>query len=492
MNGVILQFFHWYHPGNLWNEFIDKADSLKNLGFTSVWFPPAIKCASGREGRGYDVYDLYDLGEFEQKGGIPTRYGTREEYLKAIEKAHETGMKVYADIVLNHRMGADETETVTVHEVKEENRNEIISDKFQAQVMTKFTFPGRNGKYSEFIWDHKCFSGIDRIDTENGKQEGIFKIYNEYGTDWNTHVSHQFGNYDYLMGADVEFRNPYVVEELKKWIKWYIGTTKVDGLRMDALKHISTEFMKEWIDYIRTEIEDDFFMVGEFWKDDVDVISGFSEKMDHRICSFDVPLHFNFFRASQEKASYNLSEILKGTFLDCNPKCSVSFVGNHDTQRLQALESTVEDWFRPIAYAIILLSENAYPCVFYPDLFGAEYVDKNQNGADEKIVMPKVEILPELMKALQEFAYGAQINYFDHPNCIAWIRKGDEHHKGCVVIISNSEEGYKEMDLGEENASARFSDFLNHRTEIIQLDESGKGTFLVNPASVSVWIKIND
>jgi hypothetical protein len=29
MNGVILQFFHWYHPGKLWNEFIDKAEYLK-------------------------------------------------------------------------------------------------------------------------------------------------------------------------------------------------------------------------------------------------------------------------------------------------------------------------------------------------------------------------------------------------------------------------------------------------------------------------------
>jgi alpha-amylase len=61
------------------------------------------------------------------------------------------------------------------------------------------------------------------------------------------------------MGADVEFRNPYVVEELKRWIKWYIDTTKVDGLRMDALKHISTEFLKEWIDYIKSEINEDFF-----------------------------------------------------------------------------------------------------------------------------------------------------------------------------------------------------------------------------------------
>lgn len=73
-------------------------------------------------GRGYDVYDLYDLGEFDQKSSIATRYGTKEEYLNAIEVAHEANMGVYADIVLNHRMGGDEQENITVQQVDEEDR----------------------------------------------------------------------------------------------------------------------------------------------------------------------------------------------------------------------------------------------------------------------------------------------------------------------------------------------------------------------------------
>ncbi len=147
-------------------------------------------------GRSYDVYDIYDLVEFDQKGGIPTRYGTKEEYIQAIEKAHKVGLEVYADILLNHKMGADEKETITVHRVNEDNRNEIIGDHFIADAMTKITFPGRNGKYSQFIWDYQCFSGIDIVKNGNENQEGIFKIYNEYGTEWNENVSHQFGNYD--------------------------------------------------------------------------------------------------------------------------------------------------------------------------------------------------------------------------------------------------------------------------------------------------------
>lgn len=486
MNGVIIQYFHWYYSGSLWNEFSGQAELLKDLGFTAVWFPPATKCSLGKDGRGYDTYDPYDLGEFDQKGGIPTRYGTKEEYLAAIQKAHEAGLSVYADIVLNHRMGGDEEENITVHEVSSEDRNQVLTAPMEASAFTRFTFPGRQGKYSHFIWDHQCFSGIDII-TQNGeKKEGIFKIHNEYGTDWTDAVSHQFGNYDYLMGADIEYRNPYVVQEMKNWIQWYFETTKVDGIRLDALKHISSDFLKEWITYIKTELDPDCYILGEFWKDEAEKISYFSDKMDDLISCFDAPLHYNFFEASKEGRNYDLSQILKGSFLEKKPVFSVSFVENHDTQQLQALESSVQDWFKPLAYAVILLSEDAYPCVFYPDLFGAEYTDI-RDDQEINITIPKVEALPKLLEARQKLAHGEQVNYFDHPNCIAWIRKGNPDNSGCIVILSNGDEGSKEINLGQEYAHFKYRDFLEHRNEEISADENGKATFRVNPGSVSVW-----
>ncbi len=489
MNGVMIQYFHWYHPGDLWNEFADRAALLKQLGFTAAWLPPATKGDLGLEGRGYDLYDPYDLGEFDQKGGIPTRYGTKEEYLNAIEKAHEAGISVYADIVLNHRMGGDEDELITVHQVDEEDRNKVISEPMEVAARTRFTFPERRGRYSDFIWDHRCFSGID-IAWKNGKKiTGIFKIHNEYGTEWTDDVSHQLGNYDYLMGADVEYRNPHVIQEMKNWIRWYFETTKVDGFRLDALKHLSSDFLKEWIAYIKTEVHPDCYILGEYWKDDAEKIETFSDKMDELISCFDAPLHYNFFRASEEGSEYDLSKILTGSLLEKKPLFSVSFVENHDTQQLQALESTVKDWFKPLAYAIILLSEEAYPCIFYPDLFGTEYTD-TQDGEEVKIIMPKVEILPALLKARHQFAYGEQIRYFDHPDCIAWVRKGNEEHPGCVTIISNSEERSKEIEMGKAYAHTTFTDFLGFRKDEVTADENGKAVLKVNARSVSIWVAI--
>ena len=62
-----------------------EAEQLKEDGVTAVWLPPAYKGASGANDVGYAVYDLYDLGEFNQKGTVETKYGSKDEYLSAIK-----------------------------------------------------------------------------------------------------------------------------------------------------------------------------------------------------------------------------------------------------------------------------------------------------------------------------------------------------------------------------------------------------------------------
>ena len=68
-NGTILQYFHWYYvnDGSLWKTVAKEAPRLADLGITAIWLPPAYKGNSGGYSVGYDVYYLYDLGEFDQK-----------------------------------------------------------------------------------------------------------------------------------------------------------------------------------------------------------------------------------------------------------------------------------------------------------------------------------------------------------------------------------------------------------------------------------------
>lgn len=294
-NQTLIQYFHWYYDEEqkLWQKATEQAPALKEIGITGVWFPPSYKSTEGADSVGYDCYDLFDLGEFDQKNSVPTKYGTKDEYLQAINALHEQQLMVLADVVFNHKAGADELEKIPVRRVAEDNREEYTSDVFEIEAWTKFTFPGRKGKYSEFIWDKSCFSGIDWA--ENLQETSIFSIQNEYGEGWEDVPSDELGNYDYLMFNDIEFRNKAVREELKRWGEWYYETTGVDGFRLDAVKHIATDYLKEWLDHMNAKFDKQFFIIAENWVvDDVMKLRSYIDLTEGRMQLFDSMLHLNF------------------------------------------------------------------------------------------------------------------------------------------------------------------------------------------------------
>ena len=85
---TIFQFFHWYYPAEkkLWNEAVEQAVHLKFIGISHVWLPPAYKSSAGINGVGYDVYDLFDLGEFNQKGYRENEIWNQERIYKCHKK----------------------------------------------------------------------------------------------------------------------------------------------------------------------------------------------------------------------------------------------------------------------------------------------------------------------------------------------------------------------------------------------------------------------
>jgi len=490
-NGTILQFFHWYYPhdGSLWKKLKDEASRLVELGVTAVWLPPAYKGTNGTYSIGYDVYDLYDLGEFDQKNSTRTKYGTKEEYIEAIHAAQKAGLNIYVDIVLNHMGGADEAELIKVRKVDPENRNTFISEPLDIEAFTKFTFPGRKGAYSPFVWNYTCFSGVDY---DNKTQEtAIYSILNEYGDGWEEVVDDEKGNYDYLMYDDIEFRNPSVREELKRWGEWYWKETGFNGMRLDAVKHISPAFYNEWLDHMRGIVDKEMFVVGEYWAPgNLPLLLKYIDATEGRMSLFDASLHHNLVDASKGGKDFDLSTIFKDTLIGVKPELAVTVVGNHDTQPLQALEAPVEQWFKPLAYALILLREKGYPCLFYTDLYSATYKDKGHDGQEYEIFLPACENIEKLIQARKLFAYGQQRDYLDHPNCIGWTREGDPEHagSGCAVLLSNGEEGFKTMEMGKGYAGKTFKDYLGKHPATVTVDENGNGTFHATAGSVSVWV----
>jgi alpha-amylase len=55
-----------------------------------------------------------------------------------------------------------------------------------------------------------------------------------------------------LSFTDIEFRNQHVREELKYWGRWFLETSDANGFRLDAVKHISPDFINEWIDHMNS------------------------------------------------------------------------------------------------------------------------------------------------------------------------------------------------------------------------------------------------
>jgi alpha-amylase len=111
-NSTVFQGFEWYLPADHkhWVRLACLIPSLAQLGITSMWIPPAAKGASTTT-VGYDIYDLWDLGEFDQKGGVATKYGTKEELVHLVDTANKQNIRILFDAVLNHKIGADSTDT---------------------------------------------------------------------------------------------------------------------------------------------------------------------------------------------------------------------------------------------------------------------------------------------------------------------------------------------------------------------------------------------
>jgi hypothetical protein len=175
--------------GQLWQDLADRPQGLATAGFTAIWIPPAYKGSGGQHDVGYSVYDLFDLGEFDQKGGLATKYGTRAQLEVALEALRAVGLQVYADVVFNHKNGADGVEDVWAQQVDWQDRNRALSDWYQIKAWTYFDFPGRAGQYSTMKWYWWCFDAVSY--DHNHPERGSTHLFRLRDKQFCTEVSHE-------------------------------------------------------------------------------------------------------------------------------------------------------------------------------------------------------------------------------------------------------------------------------------------------------------
>lgn len=279
------------------------------------------------------------------------------------------------------------------------------------------------------------------------------------------------------MFADIDFDHPEVVEEMKKWGVWVAKELGVNGFRLDAIKHINDKFIESFLGAVREVLGQEFYSVGEYWKKDLASLQSYLSDVKYKTNLFDVPLHYNMYQASQSDRNYDLKNLFTDALVTHNPEVAVTFVDNHDSQRGSSLESQVKDWFKPLAYGLILLAQKGYPCIFYGDYYGMGGKKSPHRG-----------LLETLLDARQRFAFGDQVNYFDHPNTIGFVRKGDEFHpdSGLALLISNGEDGDKVMNVGDTHANEVWHEITGNRSEEIVISKEGEGKFPVSGGKLAV------
>jgi alpha-amylase len=112
------------------------------------------------------------------------------------------------------------------------------------------------------------------------------------------------------MFADIDHKHPEVRADLFSWIEWLPEQVKLGGLRLDALKHYSFTFLREFVIHIQKHVDPSWFLVGEYWRDDSEYLAKFIEFMDHRISLFDVQLVSNFSKVSMLQEKGDLRRVL--------------------------------------------------------------------------------------------------------------------------------------------------------------------------------------
>lgn len=327
--GVMMQAFYWDCPREegrefKWWEYVrSRVPELAAAGFTALWLPPVHKAANlSSPSMGYDPYDYYDLGEFDQKGSLPTWFGSKEDLLKLIRAAHRNKLTVLADMVINHNSGADAAEL-----------NPISGQ-------TRWTlFRPKSGKFAR-NWE--CF------------HPNMYESWDE-GT---------FGDM-----PDLSHRNPYVYAELLKLARWLVEEIGFDGFRYDYVKGYGANTVTaiQEYHYMRAGKPIQPYGVAEFWDNARAIeawvdLSNFSNS--NPVDAFDFPLR-ELLKAVCDQYGFSLKN-LPGweTVLQKQPQTTVTFVENHD----------LRDEGRPIAHDKLLaysyiLTHEGYPCVFWKDYF---------------------------------------------------------------------------------------------------------------------------
>jgi maltose alpha-D-glucosyltransferase/alpha-amylase len=292
-----------------------KLDYIKDLGIDCIWMLPIYP--SPLKDDGYDIADYYS---------VHPDYGSIEDFIELVDEAHKRGIRVIADLVLNH--------TSDQHAWFQSARAD------------------RNSPYRDYyVWsdtDQK-YRGtrIIFLDTEPSNWS-LDEVAGQYF--W-----HRF----YSSQPDLNFDNPKVREEMKKIAAFWLDMG-IDGFRADAVPYLieregtSNENLPETHDYLRelrAFIDEHYpgrilLCEANMWPEDVRPYFGEPDKTGG--AEFQMGFHFpimpRIFMAIRKGDITDMVDIINRTppIPDTCQWCT--FLRNHDELTLEMVTEREREW----------------------------------------------------------------------------------------------------------------------------------------------------
>ncbi len=340
---IMLQTFYWDvtvkgDRGKWYNYLQSQLTHFVNAGITVLWLPPPSK-SRYQHYMGYTPMDYYDLGEYkqwiqewpmigpdswEESKGAETRFGTKAELVTLNVEAHKAGLKVIADLVLNHR----EAQQRNIQGEKicwKGDKYEIASEKM--------------------AWGYNQSDPIEIVSGSggSGRDDG------ESG-----------------FAPNIAHTEPKVRSEIKEWLTWLKNDIGFDGWRYDMVKGYAPEHVAEYNYHTKP-----YLTVGEYW-DSTQKIYDWIDQSDSfdvnkKSLAFDFPLQShlrNIFWGDKPFEQLGLWKYSGVSITGGWSVKSVTFLDNHDTIR-QAYCDFPRDVKRLIQGYVFLLTHPGIPCIYW-------------------------------------------------------------------------------------------------------------------------------
>ncbi|GAA4589310.1 pullulanase-type alpha-1,6-glucosidase [Actinoplanes octamycinicus] len=269
----------FYHGGDL-QGVIDKLDYIQGLGTTAIWLAPVFKNRPV-QGSGTDIsagYHGYWITDFTQ---VDPHFGTNADLKKLVKLAHQRGLKIFLDIIVNH--------TADVIKYRE-NKYSYVDKSTSPYTDTE----GQPFEDRNYATGRNGFPSVDstsfpytpvyanRADAKAKTPAWLNDVtmYHNRGDSTFSGENSEYGDFYGL--DDLWTERPEVVRGMTKIYADWIGSTGIDGYRLDTVKHTDLDFWPQFAQGIEKAAskagKKDFFMFGEVYSADQEVESTYVRK----------------------------------------------------------------------------------------------------------------------------------------------------------------------------------------------------------------------